>query len=385
VRRILREAPVERIVVFRALMLGDLLCALPALRALRRAWPRAEITLVGLPWARELVRRLSHCIDRFIEFPGHPALPEAPCDVRNLPGFLAHVQSQRFDLALQLHGSGEIANPLVACFGARHVAGLRSARAWCPPQDAVLFRDWPEHGHEIERLLALTDHLGCGRQGTHLEFPVHDDDRAALAQVWPGFVSGVPYACIHPGSQLPSRRWLPERFAQVADAIAAQGTTVVLTGSAHEKALVAQVARSMRRRAVDLAGRTSLWSLGALIERAQFVVCNDTGISHIAAALRRPSVVVSSGADVARWAPLDAERHRVVWHATACRPCAHPVCPTRHECARAIEVDEVLHALAMLPRARADGAPGEPAPASLPELPLAAPAASAPRDGRLHA
>ena len=73
----------------------------------------------------------------------------------------------------------------------------------------------------------------------------------------------------------------------------------------------------MRRRAIDLAGKTTLGALGALIEGAEALVCNDTSVSHIAAALACPSVVVSCGADVARWAPLDADRHRVLWQIAA--------------------------------------------------------------------
>jgi ADP-heptose:LPS heptosyltransferase len=341
---VLPDGAVERIAVFRALMLGDMLCATPALRALRHGFPQAEITLIGLPWARALAQRLS-CIDRFIDFPGHPALPEQRCDVRELPDFLAQVQTRRFDLAVQLHGSGAIVNPLVACFGARCTAGFHDDRAWRPEADASLYEPWPEDGHEIVRLLRLTDRLGLPRRGTQLEFPLREEDRAALAALWPGARAGRPYVCVHAGAQLPSRRWPIERFAAVADALAASGRTVVLTGGVPETALVGALEAAMTRRAVNLVGRTTLWTLGALVEGAELVVCNDTGVSHIAAALGIPSVVVASGSDVARWAPLDRERHRVLWQPMPCRPCAHAVCPYDHGCARGIDVPRVLEAI----------------------------------------
>ena len=97
--------------------------------------------------------------------------------------------------------------------------------------------------------------------------------------------------------------------------------------------------------AVNLVGRTTLWTLGALVEGAERVVCNDTGVSHVAAALGTPSVVVASGSDVARWAPLDRARHRVLWQPMPCRPCAHAVCPYEHGCARGIDVPQVLEAI----------------------------------------
>lgn len=337
---LLRDRPIERIAVFRALMLGDLLCAVPALRALRHAFPAARITLVGLPWARAWAERLS-CVDDFIDFPGAPGLPEVECDVRRLPAFFDEVQSRRFDLALQLHGSGAIVNPLVVSFGARHTAGFANAAAWVPPSDKALFAPWPDSGHEIERLLALTAHLGLARQGLALEFPVNDADRAELRQTWPE-CAVTPYVCVHAGSQLPSRRWDLRRFAAVADAIARRGRTVVLTGSASEAALVAELQSHMQEPAVNLCGRTSLWTLGALVEGAEAVVCNDTGLSHIATALQRPSVVIACGSDTRRWAPLDAKRHRVLAQDLPCRPCAHRHCPTAHECASAIGVEQVL-------------------------------------------
>ncbi|MES2887194.1 MAG: glycosyltransferase family 9 protein [Pseudomonadota bacterium] len=337
--------PIERIVVFRALALGDLLCATPALRALHAGFPNADITLVGLPGSGALTQRLPY-VHEMLSFPGYPGLPESTGDLRELPDFLAHVQTRRFDLAVQLHGSGEIVNPLVAAFGARRMAGFDDGRTWSPPQHAQWMVRWPEHGHEIERLLALTDGMGLPRKGTHLDFPLQPADREALNQLWPGAQgSPKPYVCVHPGSQLPSRRWPLERFAAVGDALVAAGYTVVLTGTAPEAPLVNSVAHQMQHKAVNLVGLTDLWTLGALIEKAHSVVCNDTGVSHIAAALRRPSVVINSGGEVERWRPLDTERHQVLWHDVPCRPCLYEVCPTGHACAQGVEVDSVLRRL----------------------------------------
>ena len=340
------EGPPQRIAVFRALMVGDLLCAVPALRALKGAFPDAEISLIGLPWTRGLASRLPY-IDEFIEFPGHPGLTEMPCDVRALPDFLALVQARRFDLAVQLHGSGSLLNPLVGSFGARQMAGFHAPGGWVPDDDAGLFCNWPEQGHEIERLLTLIDHMGLPRCGTHLEFPIEDDDREALCALWPE-AHKQPYVCVHAGAQLPSRRWDPRRFAAVADTIAARGRTVVLTGSALEAGLVGDIAACMEHAPLNLAGRTTLWTLGALIEGAESVVCNDTGVSHIAAALGRPSVVISCGSDSARWAPLDRTRHHVLAHPLPCRPCQHADCPTSHECAQAIQPSQVVRLISAL-------------------------------------
>jgi ADP-heptose:LPS heptosyltransferase len=74
-------------------------------------------------------------------------------------------------------------------------------------------------------------------------------------------------------------------------------------------------------------------------------------MSHVAAAVGAPSVVIASGSDVGRWAPHDISRHRVLWHDVPCRPCMHLACPTGHECANGVAVADVLAAAdAMLER-----------------------------------
>lgn len=337
----LRIEPPRSILVVRALQLGDLLCAVPALRALRAAFPAACITLAGLPWAREFAARFERYVDAFIEFPGLPGLPERACEVEKVPQFIAEVRSRRFDLALQMHGSGQLLNPLVALLGARQCAGYCGEGACCPDPDRFL--PWREDAHEILRYLELLRELGLPASDPRLEFPLSAEDRAERARL--AAIHGLErgrYVCLHPGSQLPSRRWPARRFAAVGDRLAADGYRVVITGTAAESTLTEEVAARMHHIAVDMTGATTLGALAALVEHAALVVCNDTGISHIAAAMKTPSVVVCCGSDFRRWAPLDRERHRVLYHPVACRPCACRVCPIGHPCANGTEADRVI-------------------------------------------
>ncbi|MGS5087010.1 glycosyltransferase family 9 protein [Hydrogenophaga sp. A37] len=332
----------RRIAVFRALMLGDLVCATPALRALRSGWPEAHITLVGLPWAAEWAARLPWVND-FEPFPGWPGLPEREVPAPSVrQAFIETMRSRRLDLAIQLHGAGDVVNGLVARFGARHTAGFYRPEAGCPTGDETRFVPWPTEGHEIERLLAVTDRLGLPRCGLQPDWPLQPEDRRRARALLP---FAGRFAIVHAGSQLPSRRWLPERFAAVANRLAEQGLAIVLTGSAGERELTRAVAERIGSgRVVDLAGRTNLWTLGGLVAEAQLLVGNDTGLTHIAAALGTPSVVVACGSEVARWAPLDAARHPVFWHPLHCRPCGHRCCPTGHECAHAVAMEPVAQA-----------------------------------------
>jgi ADP-heptose:LPS heptosyltransferase len=127
-------------------------------------------------------------------------------------------------------------------------------------------------------------------------------------------LAGRGYLCIHPGARTRDKCWPAARFAGVADALADEfGLDVVLTGSSAEADLTAAVAARMRRPAIDAALPLSIGAMAALMARARLLVCNDTGVSHIAAGLGLPSVVIFSKADISRWAPLDQQRHRCLW------------------------------------------------------------------------
>ncbi|HJV52900.1 MAG TPA: glycosyltransferase family 9 protein [Noviherbaspirillum sp.] len=322
----LRQLQIEKIVVFRALQLGDMLCSVPALRALRAAFPHAHVTLAGLPWAEQFARRFRAYVDEFAAFPGHPALPEQAVQEDRIPGFYRHMRERRFDLALQLHGSGQISNAIVRGFGARHDAGFVLAAGSQHPDTRRpdtrrpearrpdFFAEYPEHGAEPLRLLRLLEHLGVPAAGIDLEFPLTAEDERELRDS--GVAAGLPrggYICIHPGARMRHRCWPPQLFAQVADALAQEtGLQVVLTGAASEADLTAAIAQCMQTPAIDAAVPLSIGAMAAMMARARGLICNDTGVSHIAAGLKLPSVVVFGRADMERWGPLDRRLHRCI-------------------------------------------------------------------------
>jgi ADP-heptose:LPS heptosyltransferase len=341
----LPESP-KRIAVFRALQLGDLLCAVPALRAIRHAWPAARITLIGLPWASDFVERMPY-LDDFLPFPGFPGLPETSPDLAAIPGFLLEARARDFDLAIQMHGSGQVTNPIVAMLGARSTAGFVTPGAWCAEPENYL--QWPEHLHELRRMLALAAHIGAPARGEHIELPLLAAEASSFDALRAEFgLRAGSYVCIHAGARLPSRRWRPERFAAVAEQLADEGLQVVLTGMPEEMPIAETVQGHMNIPAINLVGRTSLGTLAAIVRDARLVISNDTGMSHVAAALKTPSVVICCGADPRRWRPLNAELHPVVWADTPCRPCAHFDCPTAHECATGVATVQVTRAALQL-------------------------------------
>jgi ADP-heptose:LPS heptosyltransferase len=330
---------IRKIAVFRALHLGDFICATPALRALRSRFPSAEITLIGLPWAEDVLRRLP-LVDRFEVFPGFPGVPETPYVPERTGRFLERMQRKEFDLALQLHGDGCVSNGFLTRLGARLSLGYSTASE----SDLRLTRvlPWIEEENEVRRWSRLVRLLGA-ISDDQVVFPIGPEEEVHARKLLDAASTDArPRIGIHCGAKLPSRRWPIERFASLGKALSEHaGATLVLTGAEHERPLTARLRRELQGPVIDLTGRTSLGTLGGVIGQLDLLVTNDTGVSHIAAATRTPSVVLFGPSDPRRWAPIDRKRHRIVDAASA----GH-----RHEDVLAdLDVDRVLEtALYML-------------------------------------
>jgi len=314
-----------RVAILRALGLGDLLAAVPALRALAEVLPQYELQLVTPSALAPLVALIPGAAGRCLRVAGADGL-------RSLPA-----AATRARLAVNLHGRGPESHRLLTRSGCRALLAFCHADA----EGSAHGPEWRPDEHEVDRWCRLVGHGG---------FPA-DPGRLDLRR--PPGAESHPLAgatVIHPGAASPARRWPAERFAAVARAEAAAGRQVAITGGPDERLLARQVALAAGiASSAVLAGRTSVAELAAVVAAAGRVVCGDTGVGHLATALRTPSVVLFGPTSPAAWGPPRArrDRHRVLWSGRAGDPHASWTDPGLLE----IGPDRVLQELGDLARA----------------------------------
>jgi ADP-heptose:LPS heptosyltransferase len=307
------------LVVLRALGLGDLLTAVPALRALAAAIDGPRVLLAPRALA-PLAEPLGYEI---LDVHGVRAVPPV------LPPEAAGAE-----VAVNLHGRGPESH--------RALARLAPKRLVAFATDGHDGPVWREDEHEVARWCRLLAAAGIAADPGDLAV---DPPAVAL----PPSLHGV--TIVHPGASSGARRWPGSRWVQVIGAERAAGRRVVVTGGAEERIRARWVA-SAAGLAPDavLAGRTSLTELTALVAAAARVVCGDTGIAHLATALGTPSVVLFGPTSPARWGPPpDSAIHRVLWSGRTGDPHARRTDPGL----LAIGADAVVDALAALPGRRA--------------------------------
>jgi ADP-heptose:LPS heptosyltransferase len=299
-----------RILLLRALGLGDFLTGVPAYRAVRRAFPGHQLVLASPAPVRPMVP-LTGAIDTLLptgELQPVPWTGPAP------------------DVAIDLHGRGPASHRLVAAlrpgrlivFGGEHAGGF-TGPVWQPGE------------HEVFRWCRLCQESGIPADPGNLLL-------TPPPQATPAFT------LLHPGAAAPGRRWPAARFAAVGRRLAAGGHDVRITGSAAERDLASRVARlAGLPRAHVLAGQTALGDLAALTASARLVISGDTGMSHLASAYARPSVTLFGPVPPSEWGPPRRPRHQVLWEGA---PGYHgdPHASRPDPALRAITVDAVCKA-----------------------------------------
>ncbi len=336
----------RKVALLRASRIGDFICTTPALRALRVALPGAEITMITLPLLRDLVARSPH-LDRFIAFPGFPGIAEQFFDAYQAVQFLQKMQSEQFDLALQMQGSGVYSNPFTLLLGARVTVGF--VRQGDPPGRLDAALPFPQKGHETQRILALTTFIGVPPQGEQMEFPLWSEDHAMAENLLKD--TKRPLIGLHTSARDVTRRWPLDHFAAVGkELLHRYGGTAVILGELDDRPAGDIVAREVGEHCLNLAGKTSLAQLGAVITRLSVLVTNDTGPAHIAYTLGTPTVTIFGGGSPERNGPPLSKLHQVLAFEVPCRPCDYAACPIEYRCLAGVTVQQVVDAASAVMR-----------------------------------
>jgi len=327
---------VSRIAVLRGGGLGDLIFAIPAMAALKAAYPAASITLLGTPIHKALLEAVKSPVDDVVVLPFAEGVRPGEEDEAGLDVFFTDMRARNFDLAVQLHGGGRYSNPFLLRLGARHTVGTRTADA------ASLERTMPYLYYQHEPLRALEVAGFAGAFPVNLEATLAPADTAA-----PGAADGAgaqPLVVVHPGATDPRRRWPAEKFAELASACAADGSHVAIIGDGSEQELAERVAALAASADVrSLAGALDMGGLVRLLARADVVVANDSGPRHLAQALGVPTVGIFWAGNVINAGALGRSLHRL--HAswvTVCPTCGIDVTQVGWTAPRCVHDDSVV-------------------------------------------
>jgi heptosyltransferase-2 len=363
-----QHSALKRVLVRAPNWIGDAVMCEPAVSALHRLFPQAELTLLAKPAVAELFR-------------GHPAVShvlvyEDRGEHAGLTGKwrLARVMRRgRFDLAVLFQNAFEAA--LLA-----FLAGIPRRYGYATDGRRLLLSDpVPRPGkkavtHQVEYYLGMLRPLGCEERAVPPRLALLPEEDTAMARrlAQSGVTGSELLIGLNPGSTYGgAKRWLPERFAETADRLAGQvGAKVLIVGASGEEPLAQAIAGRIKAATVVLSGKTSVRELMAAVRRCAVFITNDTGPMHIAAAFGVPVVAVFGPTDWRTTAPFGTG-HALVHQPVDCSPCLLRECPIDHRCMTRVTVDEVYQAAVVQLASRQAAVSGtQPSSLSTQHLPL---------------
>ncbi len=322
--------------------LGDAVMSLPAIRTVRQVFPHAHIAVVARPWVADLYAREA-AIDRVIPYTAQRGLGAKR-------EFAARLRSQRFDGAILLQNAFDAALMAWLAGIPERIGYNRDARGLLLTQRIAV----PEPGeiprHERFYYLEL-----LRRAGMIERFPRTDAIRLggidAARESGASHLSAMgiagPVMGVSPGAAYGNaKRWLPERFAEVARRFLSVTPTLMVFGSRSERALGDEVIAALRGSGMEtrnLAGETTLCEFIDLTAACRLFLTNDSGAMHVASALAVPTVAVFGATDDTTTGPT-GPLARVVREHAECSPCLLRECPIDHRCMTRVTADRVAAA-----------------------------------------
>lgn len=335
---------IERVLVVRLRSIGDTVLSTPSLFALKRFLPHTAVDILVEDWVAPVLDGFAH-VNEVITLQRKSAASRARV--------ARQLRANRYDVVYNLHG-GTTATFLTRATGARHRVGYENyqyARLHnhLSPSASLL---WGQNKtHSVEQQLALLGWTGV---------PVSDRPATMLAvteaarttidrRLQANNLTAIPFAIIHPAAAFQTKQWAAGNFGRVADALIEQGLAVVVITTPNEQAIIEELKRNSNSPVTAFTDLT-LPEITALLSRARLFVGNDSGIAHMAAAVKTPAVVIFGSSNRAHWRPwvsgVPASVAEIVFEELECQPCHGYFCEKfdEPECIKRVPVERVIAA-----------------------------------------
>ena len=342
---------VKKILIYRIGNLGDIICAMPAMVAVRRRFPNAWIGLLtnkedgNNPDSEEILKG-NDFLDEIITY--RPARLQ---EVGYLFNLLKKLRSLQIDFLIYLAISKSTRQRLIRDWLFFRLAGCRKLVGFKRPRP---IRTYIENGitmpvflQEVDRLMSLLATIEIDIAKVNFCLPIKDKDREAVNTIWGQYKlrDKNPIVAICPGGKFPVNHWDVGRFAQVASILKERfSTKILLIGGSNEKTSGEEIIKIAGNSTINLIGKTSYMESAELIRRCNLLVANDCGAVHLAAAVRTPVVGIYSSRNFPKsWHPW-GNNHTVLRNdSVPCRFCLKTECETM-ECINSISVEQVVTA-----------------------------------------
>lgn len=321
--------------------LGDAILTTPSISAIKQHLPEANITIVAKPYVADVFLN-NPDVDKILKY----APPTGLLRPFTLLNFVRQLKKEVFDLAILFQNAFEAG--LMA-----FLAGIPK-RIGYPTDFRRIFLNYPVKleqellkRHQVYYYFQLVKALGIKSEPGELVWKIsaEEDLEAKNLLKKNGVIEYNPIIGINPGATFGSaKRWYPDRFAMVADALIDKfRANVIILGSIRERGIAEQVKTLMKNKGINLAGQTDIRTLAAVLQKCHLLITNDSGIMHLAAAVKTPMVAIFGSTDPDTTSPYKVPC-RLVRHPVDCSPCLKRECPEDHRCMKLITPDKVFDA-----------------------------------------
>ena len=332
----------KRILVVKLDHLGDVLLATPVFSNLSRAYPDAELHALAGAWSRVVLEKHPN-VHKVLEY-NSPAFCRTgpPTSLKQTFQLYRALRRQKYDLMVALRSDWR-----TVCFALLRVAPKRLDRATLQVTNKLGVARFTGV-HETTRNLDVLDKAGVPTPIKTTTFSITAENKKWTSNFLTAHQIDQerPLIAIHPGSPVPLKRWMPERYAELADwLIARKHAKILFVGVADEMPIITEIQWLMQAEAINVAGKTTLTQLASILHTCNLFIGNDSGPMHLAAAVGTATIGLYGPGDPTRFGPVGT-KCQIIQRKQDCPPCTGTTCRFGKDgCMSKIQVDDVIQTL----------------------------------------